>query len=257
MHKYNTKITFEILDAIGEYRLVEKSPDEYCADVELCCGPSDQQTQEAGAAQSLSQSMTAAFNDRLATQTGVLKNINNLISPIASAGPSQQGMSPQELAALNTTAINTSAAATRNALQATRGALAGRGGGGTSGLESGVDQSIEANIRSQGAQQLGAEETGIQKLNYDIGRQNFWQAQGGLQALAGEESPWQAGNEAVSSGQSAFQDATKIQDMKNQKQAAIAGAIASGAMDAASFGSGAMTSQGFDLQGGLQALSGH
>src|SRR5277367_3974072 len=95
---------------------------EYTGPVELCCGPSGQEESEASSLQALSQSLTAAFNQNLASQTGVLKNINSILTPIASAGPSQQGESAQELAAENTQAINSTGAATRNAVQATQGA---------------------------------------------------------------------------------------------------------------------------------------
>jgi hypothetical protein len=235
------------------------------APIEKACGPSSQQESLAGSATSLSSEISSAFNQNFADQSATLKSISSALSPIAAAGPSQQGFSAAELAARNTAAINNSGAAARNATQSIQGHLAGRGG--DSGLESGVDQQIVGSVKSNAANQLAGAEDNITAENYGTGRENYWRAQGGMQALANSYDPNGFAGSAVSAGNAAFGDATKIQDMKNQEQAAIAGGITSLATDALTFGAGGMAGMagsaagasqpGAFFSGGMSALAGN
>jgi hypothetical protein len=220
------------------------------------CGPSSMQESEAGAQENLSNSLTAAFNQNQALQQAELGKINSIISPIASAGPSQEGFSAQEKAALNTQAINSSGAAARNATQAIQGSLAGRGG--DSGLESGVDQQIVAGVKSQAANNLANTQDQITQADFQQGNQNFWRAQGAQQALANAYNPESFGSTAVSGGSSAFGEASEVQNEKNQEESEIAGAVTGAATDALTFGVGGMDAPAGEsfLSGGFKALAG-
>lgn len=147
--------------------------------------------------------------------------INDAYNPIIAGGPSQNGMSEEELSALNTTAIDTTAANYENAARATANSLAGRGG--DSGLQSGIDTGIKANVASQAAGTLSSEELGIANENAQLGRQQYWQAIGGKQALAGMENPESYASLASSSNQSAFGEADTIQQQKSQEIGDIVG----------------------------------
>src|ERR1700681_3187483 len=93
------------------------------------CGPSNSMTAIAGQQQSLSSTLQADYNQQFANQSGVLQNLNNIFTPIAEAGPSQTGWSPQETAAINTQIGEGVGGNYAKASQALNNQLATRGGG--------------------------------------------------------------------------------------------------------------------------------
>jgi hypothetical protein len=205
-------------------------------------GPSKQQVSLAAREDTLAATMAANYNQQFGAQSEILKSLTGQLTPIANLGPNQQGFSPEELAAMNTQAINVSGAATRNAQQATAGVLAGRGGGGTSGIVSGIDAQIRGSIASAGAQQLAGAQNEITQRNYQAGRENFWAATHGEHALAGLYNPTEYGNLASSTTQSALQDENQIQAAR---RASLMGPISLG-----------MKALGAGLTGGASLLAG-
>jgi hypothetical protein len=146
---------------------------------------------------------------------------------------------------MNAAAINNAGAAARNAQMATGAVLAGRGGGGASGLTSGIEEQIRGSEASAAANQLAAAENQIVQNNYATGRENFWQSTAGEQNLARAYNPAEYGNLASSANQEAFKDASQIQKEKGSVLGTIgkiAGAVAGPAL-------------GF-LTGGLSNLGG-
>jgi hypothetical protein len=192
------------------------------------CGPSNAEYAAQNEQTSLTSSIQAAFNGRFASQTQINNLLQNSLTPIAEAGPSQQGISPQELASLNTSAIDTNAAAARNARQAAGNAFAGQGGGGTSGLESGIQAQVSGAINATESGNLANTQNQIVQKNYDVGRQNWQTAEAGLSALSGQMNPGQFSGQAIQSNQAAFQQADTIAQQKNQEEAEIAGMATSG-----------------------------
>lgn len=191
------------------------------------CGPSGQEEQLAGEQASFASTLQANYATQFGAQSSILSSLNNAMSPIVAAGPNQQGFSAQELSTLNTSALNNGAAAARNAEQSTAGALAGRGGGGSSGLMSGVDQQIKAGVASNAAGQTAGALNSIQQQDYATGRANFFQAVGGQQTLAGLYAPSQYAQNANTGTGQAFQDASSISEQQGQEEADIAGGITS------------------------------
>ena len=179
-------------------------------------GPSAQQNQLASQESSLAATMSAAFNQQLAGQSQILQNLNSQLTPIASLGPNQQGFSAPELAAMNTQAINSVGAAARNAQQSVGTTLAGQGNGGGSGLESGIQEAIKGSVASSAANELAGAQNDITQANYATGRQNFFNAVNGEQALAKAYNPEAFGGLASSTNQAALQDANQIQTEKQQ-----------------------------------------
>jgi hypothetical protein len=225
------------------------------------CGPSsDMKLLEAQQA-SLASLMRADYAQRFDQQSAVLQQLNSILSPIAQAGPSQRGMSDEERAALNTAAMVNVSGGIRNTQQATRTALAGQGGGAASPLTSGIQQQIAGSLASRGAQQLAALQTDITRQDYALGRNQWQAAMAGLQALGSQYNPVPYGQLGAGATESAFDQATKIQQMRNQAEAGIIGGIGSLATDALTFGAGGLINPngpGFGgfLRGGLQALTG-
>lgn len=188
------------------------------------CGPSGGMKGLAARQTSLANTMMANYNANYASQSAILSRLTNLFTPIAQAGPDQAGFGPQELAALNTQAGEGVGINYAKATQAVNTQLAARGGG-NEFLPTGARASIKAGMASLAANQLSNEQLAITRANYAQGRQNWQQATSGLNALAGEYNPNPIGGMAESGYQSAFGMEQKIQEMKNQKWGAIAGAI--------------------------------
>lgn len=225
------------------------------------CGPTDQEKQLQGQSQSFATMLQGNYGTLFGQQQNVLNSINKSLSPVLAAGPSQQGFSAQEKAALNTQAINSAGAASRSAQQATANFGAGQGGGSGSGLISGVQKQLQSAVASQSAGQLASAQNQITQADYAQGNTNYWKAQGGMNQLAEGLSPNSAQGGAITENQSSFGQANQIQQQQAQEDQAIAGGIAGLAMDVALPGvggaiSGGSMGGGFSgaLQGGLSAI---
>jgi len=195
------------------------------------------------------------------------------LSPIVEAGPSQQGFSPEELAAKNTEALNTTGANYANAARAVQGKLSGRGS--DSGLASGIDQQIQGVLAGEAAGELSREQLSITDQNYAVGRRNFENAISGESALAKTYDPTAYSSQATNTLNTAFDESKVIQQQQSAKEKAIAGGITSLATDALTFGMGGLGAGGLGdpalsgvpqsfgdkagnfLSGGLSALSGN
>src|SRR4029077_7311854 len=176
---------------------------------------------------------------------------NNILQNVQN-GKLLPGFSSATNAALNTQAIDTTAGNFRAAQQSANNANAGRGG--NSGLQPGTVGQENATIASNAASQLSSQQQQIQLANQQAAQQNTAMTLGGYQSLACLQNPEGFGSLASSANQGAFGEANQIAQQQNQKEADIAGGITGLAMDAATFGAGAIGGGG--LEGGLSALSG-
>jgi len=200
------------------------------------CGPSRQEEQLQAQEQSLSTMMSAHYAERFGAQSDILQNLNNIFTPIAEAGPDQQGFGPNELAALRTQAtegVGTNYAKASRALNTT---LAARGGG-NEFLPTGGAAALRGQLASAAATQQSNEDLAITNANYATGRQKWGQAVGGLAALGSQYDPSQFGSLASGTNASAFGEASKITQEKNQLGKDI-GAIAGAGLGALSGGIG-------------------
>jgi hypothetical protein len=150
-----------------------------------------------------------AYVQDFSQYSSILSNLHSAWTPILNGGINQQGFSPSELAALNSGAINSTAANYKSASAAIDEQLAARGGG-NSFLPSGATAQIDASIATKAAQQLSAEQNQITQANYATGRQNFKDAAGALTHVATEYNPNATAGVAVGAGDSAFKQATQI-----------------------------------------------
>jgi hypothetical protein len=217
------------------------------------CGPSSQQEGLAAQEASFSNLLQANYAQNFGAQSQVLQNLNNIFTPIAQAGPDQQGYGPQQLAALNTEIGEGVGQNYSKASQALNTQFATQGGG-NEFLPTGAQAALKSQLATSAANEMSNEQLSVTNANYNQGRQNWQNATAGLGALAQEYNPNAIGGLANNANEGAFNEATNIQQMQNQKQSAIAGGIAGLAMDAATFGAGAMGGGG--IQGGLTALGG-
>lgn len=193
------------------------------------CGPSGSEKALEASSQSFASMLQQNYGTLFSGMTDALKSIGTAISPIVAAGPGQRGFTGAEMAALQTEAITSSAAAARSAEQAARTFGAGQGGGGTSGLTSGVQQQIEAGIASQGAQAEATRLGQIEQADWATGRENYFKALGAQQQLAGTYAGATGGAQggAIGEGQAAFGEAAQIQQQQEQMARDIAGGVTS------------------------------
>lgn len=191
------------------------------------CGPSAQEQLLANQEGALSTAMMNAFNDRFATQTNILGQVQDALGQLRS-GNFPPGYSPSVMAALRTQTLGEIAGATSQARQAAANVAAGEGGGAASPLMSGIQEQIQGAIASTMA---GKEADLLNQLtlkSYDVGRQNLLSTISGLNTLAGEENPVAFGSEAAGTTSDAFSMAKTIQQQKNQWQADLAGVATAG-----------------------------
>lgn len=195
------------------------------------CGPTSAETTQQANSASYATQLQSNYGTLFGQQQGVLSSLNKSLSPILSAGPSQEGFSGGEKAALNTAAINNAGAANRSAQQAAANFGAGQGGGGN-GLTSGITKQIEGGIAASSAGQLATSQNNIVQQDYAQGNKNYWQAQGAMQQLGQQYNPSSAESGAISEGGQAFSQASQIESQGIGEQVAgdlvgLAGAAAS------------------------------
>jgi hypothetical protein len=219
----------------------------------------------AGQGQSFASLLQGNYAERFGAQSEILKNINQTLSPIMQAGPDTQGFGAQELAALKTAATEGVGRNYAKATAALNNQLAVRGGG-AGDVTSGAEGQLKEELASSAAQKQSDADLAITAGNYAQGRRNWQEATAGLSALAREYDPSAFSGQAIDANKNAFGEATQVQNMRNQKEAEIAGGIASLAMGAATFGMGGMAGlegtggEGFwgktgdFLKGGVDAL---
>lgn len=190
----------------------------------MCLGPSSQQKSLASQGEALSQAMSADFNSTYAKQAGVLGDLTKSLSPIIAAGPSQPGLSPAAQAAQTTQAINASGAEAANISRAVGNSFAGRGGGSSSGLISGIEVQAREQAAAQSENQLASTLNTNTWNNYQLGNQNWKTALGASTAVAGLENPSSIGGLATGATSSAYGQAQENSEMTAQTIASIAGA---------------------------------
>jgi len=190
------------------------------------CGPSTAQTNIQGSEQQFMNTLQQNYSTNFAEQQSILNHLNSVLAPILQAGPNQTGFSPEERAALNTQAINTTGAAAANARRAIATETAGRNDSGNL-PQSGVDQALQERAASAAAGQLASEQLGITEADYATGRANFNQAVGAEEGVSSQFNPVGTGGLANEANKNAFGEATQIQQEQAQEEADIAGGITS------------------------------
>src|SRR5579885_484794 len=221
------------------------------------CGPSQQMKSLSNSQQAFFQNLTASYQQNFGEQQGILSALTSALSPILEAGPNQMGFSASENAALTGAAINNAAAANRNAQ-----VVAASSAGGNTGVTTGGQKQLQPGIAASTGNQLSSNLNQSQLENARTGRANFLAAEAGLAGVAGMENPNPYASSANNAGSLAFNEATTIQNMRNQEEADIGGAVAGLALapftGGASLGfgklsmpggggGGSMAGQGWDL----------
>jgi hypothetical protein len=188
-------------------------------------GPSSQQESLAAQEQSMSSVFNSAFQQYLGSQSQVLGNLGNILTPIAEAGPTQAGFGAQELAALNTQAQQGVGQNYNKASQALNLQESTRGGGNQL-LPTGAANAQKENLAASAANQSSNLSSQITEANYAQGNKNWQAATSGLNALGQDYNPSSLGNLGVNETGQAFGAAGTI---NQEKEAATQGAFGLGA----------------------------
>jgi hypothetical protein len=177
------------------------------------CGPSSQEKTITNEQQDFYQNLSKQYNTVFGENQQIVGALTNAFTPILQAGPSQEGWSPSQAAAMNTAATEKTATDYAQAQKATAQQLAARGGGDTF-----LPSSVNANILAANTNAAAAERAGLQNqntlANYQQGNQN-WQTAAGVLTNAGQltnPTPFAsatstAGNDAMTSANAMAQQA--------------------------------------------------
>ncbi len=208
-------------------------------------GPSDAQKGLARSGAGFSSQLQGDFASRFAGQNDIIGKLGSILQDVRN-GKLLPGFSAQTLAALNTSAIDTTAGNYRNAAQAVNNANAGRGG--NSGLESGIEQQEQTTAANAAAGQLSTEQQKIQLANQANAEQNTQTVLSGYNALAGQENPLGFAGASLEGNKQAFGEASTVNQLENQQLANELNFGVSTAMDAATLGAGGIGN--LDTMGG-------
>ena len=191
------------------------------------CGPSDSQEQLAGQSSAVSQLMAGNYSQALGAQNADLQNLTRQYTPISEAGPNQ-GVGGAEYARMMTAAdqnVGRDYDRRIHPSPARRGHGGSRGGG-NEFLPTGAAANQRTELAAAGANTLSAADMDVANRSQAIGENRWDTANKGLAQVAQMYDPNAAGKNALGAESGAFADATKIQDMKNQAQGGVFGAIA-------------------------------
>lgn len=186
-------------------------------------GPSAAQSSDEAQGQDFSKLLQQSYQTNFGAQQGILGNLTSVLSPIAEAGPNQEGFSGAEKSALNASAINTNAANYKSAATVVAGGEAGAGG--NTYAPTGGQQQVAATIASNAAQNLSGTENQITQADYAQGRQNFGNAVSGLEGVAGQYNPNATGGLALQGNENAFNQANQINQESNAWVGDVAGLV--------------------------------
>ena len=163
--------------------LLEHQWFEYSGTVDLCKG--DNTAKQAEQQQmAFQQQLMQVFSAQYGKQSAQLDYLNSILKPIAE---NPRGYDPATLTAMRTSASDTIAQNTAQAKQAIQADMAARGGG--TGLPSGVDAQISAQLANSSAAQQAAAQRDITVQDANLKQVNFWNAIQGLSGNTGMLNP--------------------------------------------------------------------
>lgn len=194
------------------------------------CGATSQQTttynEQQAFYQQAMQEQAAAYGE----DQDILSQMQKVYSPIFTAGPSQEGFSPEEKAALQSGVTDTTAADYQQAQQAVGESMAAEGGGNIV-IPNAAAASIKGQIATSAASQEAQQRNQITSADWQQGYQNWLNAASGMMGVSGQVNPLGYSEAATGAGSAAGTTANQIaQESNSWINAALgaAGAIGSG-----------------------------
>lgn len=145
------------------------------------------QKQQLAQTQQFYTQLLSMYQQSFGATSDIFKGLVQGLQPIFQAGPSQMGFSPQELAALNTKAMDTTSQGYQQTMQAVNERMAARGGGAYY-TPSGAEAQIQSSVAQNAENQLSSEQLGITQAGYDQGLKNYQFAAGMLGGIPQAEA---------------------------------------------------------------------
>jgi hypothetical protein len=229
-----------------QYQTVNSTEFEYEGILSLCCGASSQQTDTYNTQQQLTQTLINQMGQVFGSSSSVFNSLVAGATPIYNAGPDQMGWSPEQKAAMDSAAINTTAASYQSARQSIGEQVAAQGGGNIN-LPSGAQIAPQLALSEKAAQQQASELNQNTLADATQGRENWLDS---AKILQGAPSVFNtstgAANSAVGSGSAQSTTANEISQANNSWVNALigaGGAILGGAATHGFSGGGSTPSQ--------------
>ena len=188
------------------------------------CATSDQSNLEQEQMDAYTQAQTLA-KQQYGEQSAIYNSMNNILSPILQAGPSQEGFSADEKTNLNSQAIEGTAENYKNAATAVGEGEAAKGGG--LPMQGGPQQQIGEEIATSAAGNLSNQQSQIRQADYDQGQKDWLTAVNGEGSIAAGENPLGFETAATGAGTSADSEANTIAGEDNSWINATLGAVSS------------------------------
>jgi hypothetical protein len=198
----------------------------------MCGGSSSTQNQINQQQLQFYQNLNSQYNTVFGQNQAITGALTSAFTPILNAGPGQQGYSPDELQALNTSATENIGQNYAQAQKATAQILAARGGGNDL-LPSSVDANILAQNTNMAAAQRASAQNQITQSSYNQGNQNWLTAANVLGSTAGLLNPTSYAAQATGAGTAAASEANSINTANNSLWNAAIGSISNIAGQAA------------------------
>lgn len=188
------------------------------------CGSSQNQNDINNAQIQFMDTLTAQYQQEFAQNQEILNTLTSSLQPIINGGPSQQGYSPQELAALNTEATQQAGQAYAQEEQAVNESMAAKGGGDLF-VPSGATEQIDASLANSAETNLSNQKLNILQSDYQTGLSEYESAIGALSGVPGaiDTATTGAAGAVTNSSNAAASEANAITEANNSWMGLIGG----------------------------------
>lgn len=194
---YYNSIVLEMTDNPSVYIRVSANKVFYFGPWAVAKGDSVAKQNEAATAQ-FDQQLMQIFQSQYQTQQAQLKYLQGKMQPIIDKGG--QGYTPEQLAAMRTSATDTNSQQYQNAQAALNNEVTQASGGSKlSGVSGAVAESDAALLDAAARQQAGSQNQ-ITQANASLQQQNYWNAINVLNGVAAQENPQSYASESNSAG---------------------------------------------------------
>jgi hypothetical protein len=221
-------------------RVLEHDFYEWDGPVELACGVPAGQQALATAQTNFYNQMTQQSTQEFAQAQAISQQLQQEFSPIFALGPNQYGYSKAEDVALSTEITDTTAAATRASIMASRTQQAGEGGG-NGYTPQGANAALTAGINTAGTLQAAQQETAKTVAGYNQGFQNWELAAQGLETAM---NPYGAATSTAGTTNQAGSAANQTETDIAEESSSWMGLVSAGLGAAATLGSAGIRGSG-------------
>lgn len=211
--RIHTKLEYIWDDTSDSYVLLHEEGFDYYGPVDELKGPSSSEQAIAANQQQFQQTLMSDYGTQFANQSAILSSLNNAMSPIIAAGPSQFGFSQGEVNSLNSSALTNTGQSYKGAQQSLQNQEAAHGG--DQYLPSGVNSQNSASLATAGANQESNQLQSVQQAGWTQGNQNYNNAVNTEMGVSSQYNPTGYAGATNQAGSSAFGSADTVSKENN------------------------------------------